>query len=261
MEMSVPDEGTKPRSAMEEYKPLGLPIRSLRSTKVEHTDTQQESSDQRTWSSSVEVEKEKEKVKGLVPVNLEKQFREASAIPWKRSPAGSGRRKKRVAESESFWAPVLSENSPLLPYSSKSMKETREDGKNNLKGRGSLSRGKSVRTIRKSSNGHRESSSPTQNDEKGLKRRDPHPEVTCDEVDADAERSSNAIDEEVEEEEEESVERGDWAEKGVDVDGDGDGDEDDEGKEVDRKADEFIAKFREQIRLQKINSARGFKHW
>ncbi|CAI9775404.1 unnamed protein product [Fraxinus pennsylvanica] len=30
-----------------------------------------------------------------------------------------------------------------------------------------------------------------------------------------------------------------------------------EGSEVDRKADEFIAKFREQIRLQKIASAKG----
>lgn len=34
-----------------------------------------------------------------------------------------------------------------------------------------------------------------------------------------------------------------------------------EGSEVDRKAGEFIAKFREQIRLQKISSADGYSGW
>ncbi|XP_047323244.1 DNA ligase 1-like [Impatiens glandulifera] len=278
--LSVPDERIKPRSEIE-YKPLGLPIRSLRSRKVEVI--KEESSDQRSWSSSdsvSSVEMERGKVRGLVPMNLEKKFiKEASsAIPWKRS---SGRRKKKIDESEDFWASVLSENSssppPLPNYyysSSKTQNMERDDCSHevgNLDGR-ALFRGKSVRTIRtenlykKTDNNNnynnlvyqQESSSPKQeddqkkkDDEADRKGRDQQEEEEEEEAE---QRSSSNVDSSAIEEEEESVEGGTGLEEEVD-------DHDDDGKEVDRKADEFIAKFREQIRLQKINSARGFKHW
>ncbi|XP_057511823.1 uncharacterized protein LOC130793967 isoform X2 [Actinidia eriantha] len=132
----------KPKSVID-HKPLGLPIRSLRS---KTTDRDAPESVKRNESGSDSDKIKNGKFRGLIPIDLEEKFKETVSIP---SPLPWGSRSSRmevredmnstskshshskhisIAESEfdylkseSFWSPIFSQRNSSMPS-----KETRD---------------------------------------------------------------------------------------------------------------------------------------
>ncbi|KAL8064109.1 hypothetical protein ABFX02_01G070200 [Erythranthe guttata] len=282
-----------------DFKPLNLPVRSLRNDNPQPRnipETSLENGVKGDGGAAAKVIK----IRGVVPTNLQKKLDEAGAagpsfIPWRSRSLSMEKNGEETSEPFSRRGPHS-----IGGFDSEHLEFTENDSKNYEAGKGkraiessgsdikssaavdnkSLSRAKSVRTIKPSSrhvsmnrkeqfgrrvcrkfgadsSAKRESREENEIPQFENKKREldgvffpmPKPKPTISEFDDEGGKQ---------EEFESEIERDSFSDKVSNEDDAGVGKIDDdvefEGSEVDRKAGEFIAKFREQIRLQKSSS-------
>ncbi|XP_058213471.1 uncharacterized protein LOC131325293 [Rhododendron vialii] len=147
-ENSVLDEwGEKPKGEIY-YKPLGLPVRSLRSRIVDH-DIPEYLKGNGSGSDSKGSSKDSGKIgfRGLTPINLDQKFKETVSLTSSSGDSRSYRSEVRedkissntfvsVGKSESdhinshsFWSPIFSQTSPKpSPWCSKEIPDSEDEG-------------------------------------------------------------------------------------------------------------------------------------
>ncbi|KAL7122944.1 hypothetical protein ACP275_01G076000 [Erythranthe tilingii] len=275
-----------------DFKPLNLPVRSLRNDNPRPRNIPESSRENGVKGDGGAAKVIK--IRGVVPTNLQKKLDEAAAagpsfIPWRSRSLSMERNGEETSEPFSRCGPhsigefdfehlEFAENDSKnyeVGKGKRAIESSGSDIKSSAVDNKSLSRAKSVRTIKPSSRhismnrkeqfGRRvcrkfgaDSLAKREIPQFEKKKREldgvlfptPKPKPTISEFDDEGEKQQ--------EEFESEIERDSFSDKGSNEDDAGVGKIDDdvefEGSEVDRKAGEFIAKFREQIRLQKSSS-------